>query len=73
MKIFSSNPGCHEVRSALAEFFQSLDKGKMWWYNIVGDNKGIISHLLRLGLITAGSVLITADLVTLKGEIMSPF
>ena len=38
----------------------------MRWYNILGDNKGSISHLLRLDPIAAGSVLLTANLVALK-------
>ena len=38
----------------------------MWWYNILGDNKGSISHLLWLDTITAGSVLLTNNLVSLK-------
>ena len=39
----------------------------MWWYNILGDNKGGISHILWRYHITAGSVLITDNLVALKG------
>ena len=38
----------------------------MWWYNILGDNKGIISDILRLAPIAVGSALITANLVALK-------
>ena len=38
----------------------------MWWYNILGDNEGSISHILRLDPITAGSILLTANLVALK-------
>ena len=71
--MFSPYPGCHEVQSALAEFFQSLDKGRMWWYNILGDNKGIISDILMLDPITSGSAVITANLIALKREIMSTF
>ena len=59
MKIFSSYPGCQEVRSSLEYFFQSLDKGRMWWYNIIGDNKGSISDISWLDPITVGSVLLT--------------
>ena len=40
----------------------------MWWYNILGDNKESISHILRLDPITEGSILITAKLVALKRE-----
>ena len=40
----------------------------MWWYNILGDNEGGISHLLHLGHITPGSILLTANLVALKNE-----
>ena len=66
MKIFSSCPGCHEVRGSLAEFFQSIDKGMMWWYNMLGDDGGSISHLLRIGPINAWSVLLTAKIIFLK-------
>ena len=65
-KMFIQYPGCHEVRSALSEFFQSLDKYRIWWYNILGVNEGSISHLLRLDPITAGSNLLTSNLVALK-------
>ena len=70
--MFSPYPGCHEVRSAISDFFLSINKGRMWWYNILGDNKGIISHLLRLGPITTGSILLTANLVALKRENSEP-
>ena len=64
--------GYHEVRSAFSEFFLSIDKGRMWWYNILGDNEGSISHLLQLDHITAGSILLTANLVALKRENYEP-
>ena len=38
----------------------------MWWYNTLGDNEGSISHLLRLDHNSAGSILITVNLVALK-------
>ena len=38
----------------------------MWWYIILGDNEGSISHILRLDPITAGSILLTTKLVALK-------
>ena len=44
----------------------------MWWYNILGDNEGSISHLLRLDPITAGSILLTDNLVALKRETTEP-
>ena len=44
----------------------------MWWYNILGDNEGSISHLLRLDPITSGCILLTADLVALKRENSEP-
>ena len=58
-KMFSPYPGCQKVQSALAELFWSLDKGGIWWYNIFGDIKGTISHILRIDPITEGSTLIT--------------
>ena len=44
----------------------------MWWYNILGDNEGRISHLLRLDPITAGYILLTDNLVALKRENSEP-
>ena len=44
----------------------------MWWYNIIGDNKGSISHLSRVDLITSGHCLLTANLVALKMENFQP-
>ena len=72
MKMFSSYPGCHEVWSALAEFFRSLNKIRLWWYNIIGDNKGSISYILQIGTITVGSILLTTNLVELKRENNDP-
>ena len=67
--MFSPYPGCHGVRSTLSEFFLSLDKRRMLWYNILGNNKGSISHLLQLDPITEGSILLYADLGALKREL----
>ena len=44
----------------------------MWWYNILRDNEGIISHILRLNPITAGYILLTVKLVVLIGENSEP-
>ena len=44
----------------------------MLWYNILGDNKGIVSHLLRLDPINSGSILLTDNLVALKSENSEP-
>ena len=38
----------------------------MRWYNILGDNEGSISHILQLGHITVGSILLTVKLFALK-------
>ena len=38
----------------------------MWWYNILGDNKGSISHLSRLDPIIAGSILLTITFFAMK-------
>ena len=40
--------------------------GMMWCYNILGDNNGIISHLLQIYPFTPGSVLLTSNIVALK-------
>ena len=40
----------------------------MWWYDILRYNKGSILHLLQIDTITAGYILVTADLVALKGN-----
>ena len=44
----------------------------MWWYNILGDNKGSIPHLLWLDTIDAGYILLTVKLVALKMENYEP-
>ena len=44
----------------------------MWWYNILGDKKGIISHLLQLGTITAGYILLTIKIFAPKKENSDP-
>ena len=44
----------------------------MGWHNIFVDNEGSISHCLRLSSITAGSILITDELVALKRENSDP-
>ena len=38
------------------------------WYNIIEDSKGIISDILRIDPITAGSILFNITLVALKRE-----
>ena len=38
----------------------------MWCYNILGDNDGIISDILRIDTITAGYFQITTNIVALK-------
>ena len=38
----------------------------MWWYNILGDYEGSISHILWLDPIATGSILLTANLFALK-------
>ena len=72
MKMISPYPGCHEVWSAISEFFQSLDKGRIWWCNILGDNEGNISHILRLDTITAGYIWLNVKLVALKRKNYDP-
>ena len=68
MNMFSSYPGFHIVQSALAEFFRIIDSSKMWGYNILGDNKGRISHILRLYPITSGGVVLASKLILTKRE-----
>ena len=53
-------------------FFQNIDNGGMYWYNILGDNEGSISHILWLDPITEGSNLLTDNLVALKRENSEP-
>ena len=38
----------------------------MWCYNILGDNKGSISHLLQLDPINIWSILLTDNLAALR-------
>ena len=72
MRMFSPYPECHEVQITLSEFFWSLDKFRMWWYNILGDNEERISDILRIYTITAGSILFNAKLVAPKRENYDP-
>ena len=44
----------------------------MWWYNIFGDNEGIISHLLLIDIITSGHVILADNLFALKRETVEP-
>ena len=44
----------------------------MWWYNILGDKKGIISDILRIFTITAGYDFITTNLAEPKRENCEP-
>ena len=44
----------------------------MWCCNILGDNEVSIQDILRLGTITAGSVLITTNLFVPKKENHEP-
>ena len=71
-KIISPYSGCHKVWSALSEYFWSLNKGRMWWYNILGDNDGGLSHNLQFDRITAGSIWLTVKLVAPKRENYEP-
>ena len=66
--MFSLYPGYHKFLSAHSEFFQSLNKGRMWLYNITEDTKGRISHLLWIDLTTSWHVKLAADLFALKRE-----
>ena len=66
MNFLKSYPGCHKVQSSLAKISRSHDKGRMWWYNLLGDNKGSISDLLRLDPITAGYFLLINNLIAIK-------
>ena len=50
MKIFIAYSGCQEFWIALAQFFQSLDKGRVWWYNTLGGNTRSVYILLYLTL-----------------------
>ena len=44
----------------------------MWWYNILGDNEGIILHILQIYHDTPGSVLLTDKLISMKRENTDP-
>ena len=44
----------------------------MWFYNILGDNNGSISHLLQLDPMNPGYVLLTFNFVVLKRENTDP-
>ena len=51
---------------------QSLDKGRMWWYNILRDNKGSISYCLHIDPITEGYFLLTSNIIFMKRENTQP-
>ena len=44
----------------------------MWWYNILGDIEGSISHILGIDPITEGPVLITYNILASKRENSDP-
>ena len=44
----------------------------MWWYNIPGDNEGIISNILIIYPFTEGYVLLSAYFVALERENYEP-
>ena len=44
----------------------------MWWYNILGDKEGSISHILRLDPITEDSILLTIKHVAPKRKKSEP-
>ena len=46
--------------------------GRMWWYNILGNNEVSISYILRIDLITAAYVLLTANLLAPKMKNTDP-
>ena len=46
--------------------FLKYRQGQLWWYNILGDYKGNISHILQLDTITLGSILLTSNLEIMK-------
>ena len=44
----------------------------VWWYNILGGNRGSISHLLRIYPNNEGYFLTNANLINLKRENIDP-
>ena len=44
----------------------------MWWYNILGDNNGSISHISQLDPFTTGYFLVDDNIVALKRENYDP-
>ena len=54
------------------KFFQSLDKGIMWWCNILGDKEGSISYILWFDPITEGYFILTSNIIFLKEENPEP-
>ena len=44
----------------------------MWCYNIIGDNEGRISHILRPGPINEWYIILVTNLVSLKRENPEP-
>ena len=44
----------------------------MWWYNILGDNRVSISHILWIDPIITGSILLIDNIVAMKREKSEP-
>ena len=57
-----------QIPKCTFRIFRSLDKGRISWYNILGDNKGRISHIKRLDTIPEGSILLTIFKIAMKRE-----
>ena len=52
--------------------FHGFHKGRIWCFNILGDNERSISHILRIDIITVGYILLTTNLVVIKRENSKP-
>ena len=57
---------------ALAEFSQSFNKVRMWWYNILRDDEGRILYCLWFDNITAGYFLLNSNISFTKRKHPEP-
>ena len=71
-EFFSPYPGCLKVWSSHAEFFWSINNCRIYWYNVLGDNKINISDILQLNPILQGLFYSLLTLLSWKEKIMSP-
>ena len=64
--------GAMKFKVHLQNFSKSINKGRIWWYNILRDKEVSISYILRIYNITEGYVLLNYNLILMKRENTEP-